>query len=268
MQFALRVFIWHFWVSLFLALCAMGVIFGLWFPYPYREISGGSQIFLMVIGVDAICGPTLIAIIANPKKSKRELIADFFFIGAIQLAALGYGIFSAAEARPVVLAFEVDRMVAVSASEIDPKELVEAPMNMRSLSWKGPQLVGTRKPSNSDEMLDALDHSLQGLEPSARPSWWQDVSNNAPDIRLRAKKVSDLVAVSSPESQILLNNAIEKSGLPVGGLFYLPLTSRWTKEWVVLFAEPMNIVGYASVDGFSTSAQSAHKNPEAIKAAK
>lgn len=249
-QFALRAFLWHLVISLFLASCILGLVLGLWFPYPYRDISGGVHLFFMIVGVDLICGPMLTAIIANPRKSRRELIVDFSFIGVIQLLALGYGIFSVAEARPVILAFEVDRMVVVAASEIDPKELVKAPSNLRFLSWKGPQLVGTRKPINSDEMLDALDHSLQGLDPSARPNWWQDFSKNIPDIKVRAKKVSDLMTIRSPEEQVILNKEIIKSGRSVESLFYLPLTSRWSKDWVVLFVAPMDIVGYAPVDGF------------------
>lgn len=249
-QFALRAFTWHLGISLFFALCAMGLILGLWFPYPYREISGGIRIFFMVVGVDVICGPMLTAVIANPRKSRRELGVDFSFVGIIQLAALGYGIFSAAEARPVALVFEVDRMVVVAASEIDFNELDRAPANLRSLSWKGPQLVGTRKPVNSDEMLDALDNSLQGLDPSARPSWWQDFSQNMPDIKTRAKKVSDLMAARSPEEQVILRKVINKSGRSMEELFYLPLTSRWSREWVILFVTPMDIVGYAPVDGF------------------
>jgi len=249
-QFALRAFSWHIGISLFIALCVLGLILGVWFPYPYREISGGIHLFFIVMGVDVICGPLLTAVLASPKKSKKELIVDFSFVGMIQLAALGYGIYAVAEARPVVLAFEVDRMVAVAASEIDSQELPGAPVNLRSLSWTGPQLVGVRKPLNSDEMMNALDHSLQGLEPSARPGWWQEFSKSIPDVKSRTRKISDLMAVRSPEDQVILNKAIRESGVSIEELFYLPLTSRQSKEWIVLFSASMDIVGYAPIDGF------------------
>jgi len=249
-RFAARFFFGHLGVSLIFSACLLGLILGVWFPYPYREISGGTHLFLIVIGVDVVCGPALTAVLVSPKKSKRELIADLSLVIVIQLVALGYGLYSVAEARPVVLAFEVDRMVAVTASQIDSKELAEAPLNLQSLSWTGPRLIGVRDPINNTEMMNALDHSLQGVEPSARPGWWQDFSKSIPEAKKRAKNPSELMAARPPRDQAILAEAIRATGKPIEQLYYLPLTSKKTLDWVVLFTSSMNVVGYAPVDGF------------------
>ena len=38
----------HLGISLVIALLAAALVFGLWHPYPYREISGERELFLIV----------------------------------------------------------------------------------------------------------------------------------------------------------------------------------------------------------------------------
>jgi hypothetical protein len=40
----------HACVSLVIAGLAAALVFLLWYPYPYREISGGRELFLLVMG--------------------------------------------------------------------------------------------------------------------------------------------------------------------------------------------------------------------------
>lgn len=232
---------------------ASGLVFLLWYRPPYNEISGGAHLFYLLIAVDVVCGPILTAILANPKKKKKELLLDFSLVIVIQMMALSYGLYFVFQARPVVIAFEVDRMVVVAAAEIDSNDLTKAPPALRKLSWGQPKFIGTRKPISNEEMMDALDHSLQGLEPSARPGWWQDFSKSIPDIRSRAKNLSQLMVNRSAGDRVILQEVIRKSGKNEEELFYLPLTSRRTKDWVIVFAysrDSLDISGYAPVDGF------------------
>ena len=45
-----RAFSIHFGCSLAIALLAALLVFGLWYPYPFREISGGRELFLLIVG--------------------------------------------------------------------------------------------------------------------------------------------------------------------------------------------------------------------------
>jgi hypothetical protein len=74
--------------------------------------------------------------------------------------------------------------------------------------------------------------SLNGVEPSARPGWWQAYDKSRPQIQQRMKKLSELRAVRPGKAQAAIDAAAAKAGLPVAELFYLPLTGQKKPRWV------------------------------------
>ncbi|MFV0680794.1 hypothetical protein [Ottowia sp.] len=231
------------------ALLFFAFVFGLLYPTPYRALLGVESVFLLVLVVDVVCGPLLTLILANPRKSRHERWLDFGLVGLIQTLALAYGLYSVWIARPVVLAFEVDRFVVVTANEVDVAALPKAPQNMRSLPFFGVRQVGTRAPDNSDEMLKSLEQQLGGLTPAMQPDWWVPWQDKIQDMKARAKPLSELMARRPQDAQALREAANAAKADPAK-LFYLPLTSSKVKEWVALLDADMKIVGYAPVDGF------------------
>lgn len=248
---ATKAFFIHFSLSLVIAAAAAALVFGVWFPYPYRELAGGQHLFFLMIAIDVVCGPLLTAIIFNPKKPSRELKMDIAVVVVLQLAALGYGLYSISLARPVRLAFETDRFVSVAAADIDSEKLKDAPAGLDALPWSGPVLVGTRAARDGDEVLESVNLSAQGLEPSARPGWWQDFDLNKDQARSRMQALSGLMQRLPPEKQAMLRDSINESRLKIEELHYLPLVSKKSlDEWIVLLDADARIVGYAPVDGF------------------
>jgi hypothetical protein len=240
----------HLGLSALVGLTAAAVVFGLWFPYPYRNLAGGQYLFLILVSVDVVCGPLLTAVLFNPLKSRRELALDLSLVAIVQIAALVYGIHVISQARPVVLAFEADRLVAVSAGQIAPADLEQAPPELRKLSWSGPVLVGTRDPKVGETMQSVM-LSLDGVEPSARPGWWQDYENNRPQIKQRMRKLTELRAARGAEAQAAIDAAAATTGLQLADLFFLPMTSpKMLDGWIALLDRDARIVGYAPVDGF------------------
>lgn len=240
----------HLCASALIALIAATVVLGAWFPYPYRHLAGGQRLFWIMAGVDVVCGPLLTLVLFNPAKSRRELRLDLSLVAVIQLAALAYGLYSISLARPVIQAFETDRFTVVSAAEIDPGQLPQAPPAWRTLPWNGPRLIGTR-PARNDELLLDIDLSLQGIGPGARPSWWQPYEQSIPAVQRRMKKLADLRAARPAAGQALIDQAVRQTGQPLEALFYLPLTSRKKlDDWIVLLNAEAAIVGYAPVSGF------------------
>lgn len=234
----------HLGISVLMGALVAVVVFGLWFPYPYRELAGGLQLFWILIGVDVICGPLLTAFIFNPRKSQRELTLDLLLIGLLQLAALAYGLYSISLARPIALVFENDRMVAVSAANILPgKE--------QKLSWTGPVLLSTRAPKNGQEMLESVGLSLQGIEPSVRPDWWQDYALSVPMVQTKMKPLQNFRSSLPSNWQHTLDNAVQKTKLPVDQLYYLPLVAGKNLDgWIALFDGSAQVVGFAPLGGF------------------
>ena len=245
-----KVFAIHLCLSALIALITAAVVLGFWFPFPHRHLADGQRLFWVMVGVDVVCGPLLTLVLFNPAKSRRELRLDLSLVALIQLAALAYGLYSISLARPVIQAFETDRFTVVSAAEIDPGQLPQAPPAWRTLPWNGPRLIGTR-PARNDEILLDIDLSLQGIGPGARPSWWQPYEQSIPAVQRRMKKLADLRAARPAAGQALIDQAVRQTGQPLEALFYLPLTSRKKlDDWIVLLNAEAVIVGYAPVSGF------------------
>jgi len=241
----------HLGLSALVAVGVAAVVFGVWFPYPFRALSGGQHLFWIVIGVDVVCGPLLTCVLFNPAKSRRELTLDLSLIALVQLAALLYGLHSASLARPVIMAFETDRLVAVSAAEINTGDLPQALPDFRALSWTGPVLVGTRGPKDGDETLKSIDMSIQGVGPSARPGWWQSYETSRPVVQQRMKKLDVRRAKLPQDKQVTVDEAAKKTGLSVDQLYYLPLVSQKQLDtWIALLDAEGTIKGYAPIDGF------------------
>lgn len=241
----------HFCITVLIALLAAFLVFGVWFPYPYRDLAGGLHLFWLLIVVDIVCGPALTAFLFNPKKSKKELVFDLSIISVLQISALIYGLYSIALARPVILAFETDRFVAVSEADIDVITLSQTSGEFQKLSWVGPLLVGTRMPIAGRETLESIDMSIRGVEPSARPNWWQSYELSRPLVERRMKSLLSLHAnVKNGDKDVIAATA-KKIGFSLDALSYLPLVSkRNLDQWIVLLDSKANIVGYAPVDGF------------------
>ena len=248
-HFAARYALRHALLSLLVALASAAVVFGLWYPTPYRQMLNVGQIYLLVLLVDLVCGPQLTLILASPTKSCRERWLDFSLIGLVQLGALLYGMHSVWVARPVVLSFEADRLVVVTANEIDHAKLAEAPEGLRRLPFTGVLHVGTRQPRDNKEFITSVEQGLAGLSPAMRPGWWRPWQQQIADMQARAKPLAELIARRPQDAQVL-RDAAQAIGVAPDKLLYLPLTSSKVKEWVALLDAQMNMVGWAPVDGF------------------
>jgi hypothetical protein len=248
-RFAVRWASGHLAVSAAVAVLSALLVFGLWYPNPWRQMLGVSGIFGLVLAVDVVCGPLLTLLLANPHKSRGERWVDLSLVAVIQLAALGYGLWSVFQARPVVLAFEVDRLVVVTANEVQIEQLPEAMPGLRSLPWGGVRLTGLRKARTSQEYLESIDQSMQGVSQAMRPGWWRPYEEVRPEVAQRAKSLA-LLMESRPELRDVLEKAVAQTKLSSASLRYLPLTSGKTSDWIALINEEGDMVGHAEVDGF------------------
>ncbi len=244
-RYALR----HLFVSVAVGITSTAYVFGLLYPPPYQAMLDVANIFLILLFVDVVCGPLLTLVLASPEKSHRAHAVDFTLIGTVQMLALLYGLHSMWVARPVILAFETDRLVVATANEIQTANLPQALPDMQRLPWWGITPVNTRQPKDGAESLQAIDLGLSGVSPAMLPDWWLPWETAQADMAARAKPVTELQQRRSKDAAVL-DAAIAATGHPAAALRYLPLTSSKTREWVALLDAQMRIVGYAPVDGF------------------
>lgn len=239
----------HLVASVAIAALAAAVIFLLWYPPPFAAIAGGTQLFLLVMSVDVVAGPALTFVAASPGKPRAELLRDLAVIAVVQLAALGYGLYTVSEARPVLLSFEIDRFRAVAAADIDPATLADAAPEFRSLSWTGPREIAAVKPTGANDQFRSMQLGMSGIDLSMDPRNWRPFAAQA-DAAWRAAKPLQKVVDRYPTTAADAQDIARAAGQALPALRYLPLLSR-RASWVVVLAEPgARIVGYLPVDGF------------------
>lgn len=239
----------HLGLSLLIALFAALLVFGIWYPYPYREISGGRELFLLVMTVDVILGPLITLVIFNRKKPWSELRRDLTVVVLIQLAALSYGLWTVAVARPVHLVFEVDRFRVVHAIDVPPELLDRAPPGVDALPLTGPTLLSVRPFRDNKEGMDATLVALQGVALAARPDLWQPYADAVPRIVAAARPVSALKTRFANRVDEIDRVVRLAGGNPQTAL-YLPLAGR--KSFWTVFLDPVtaNIVATMPLDSF------------------
>lgn len=205
--------------------------------------------FWLLVAVDTVIGPVLTLVVASPTKQRGELKRDLAVIGLLQLAALCYGLYTIALARPVHLVFEIDRFRVVSAADIEAERLVDAPAELRGLSWTGPTLIAAVKPEDPGELMRATELGLAGIDLSMNPKNWRDYAPHASQAWSRAGRAS-LLAAKYPEMAMPLNEIAQRAGVRLDDLRFLPLASRRASWSVLLDDGGKRVVGYLPVDGF------------------
>jgi hypothetical protein len=239
----------HLCISLLVAALAALLVFGLWYPYPYREISGGRSLFFLVVAVDVAIGPLITLAIFNRAKPRRELVMDFTVVGILQLAALGYGLWTVFAARPVHLVFEYSRLSVVHAIDIEPELLVKAPPALQALPLTGPTLIALRPFKDADEQFQFTMAALGGAPLAARSDLWQPYEDSKEAILHASRSASELRARFPAEAE-RIDQAIAATGHPVATLRYLPMVGRkeaWT-AWID--PDTTKPLGFLQLDSF------------------
>jgi len=245
----LRAALIHLGLSLLVALVCAALIFGLWYPTPFRQIAGGDELFLLIVSVDVIIGPLITLAVFDTRKPRKELVRDLTVVAVLQFGALAYGAYTLALARPAVVALEGSRLRVLPAVVFDGEALAKAPEGLRSLSWTGPMTVAAQVPDDPQERMKAIDMALAGIDVGARPELW--LAPQRTGVAFAAALLPlDRLKDRYPDGTRQLADAIAATGRPATELGYLPLLSR-RSDWVALVDKQSGaIVGYAPFDGF------------------
>lgn len=242
----------HLGISLGLALLAALLVFQVWYPYPYRDISGGRELFLLVVAVDVVMGPLLTLAVFNLNKPRGELRRDLTVIGLLQLAALAYGLWTVAVARPVHMVFEIDRFRVVHAIDIPSELLNHAPPELQQLPLMGPTLLSVREFSDSKEGFEATMAALQGAAIGARPDFWQTYDKAKPRILARARPLAELKA-RFPARVGDIDSALKSAsptGLSSASVAYLPLIGRKSFWTVLIDTNTAEVIAFVPLGSF------------------
>ena len=239
----------HLLFSVAVAFLAATLVFGLWYPYPYRELSGGRELFLLVVAVDVVCGPLLTLVLFNPSKLRSELWRDLGLVALIQLGALGYGLGTVWEARPLFLVQEIDRFKVVAAPELSAPAVAALPAALRARWWAGPLTVAIREPRDAQERQTVMFESVQGGRDYAeRPEFYLPYEGAAALKSLQRAKPLSVFLQKQPDQQDAARKLALEKGADLAQWLYLPVIGR--QDWVAVLDKQGQIQGFLRGDGF------------------
>lgn len=233
LHMASRVALAHLILILGIAALVAILIFWLWFPYPYYQLSGGTRLFVLFCAINIVCGPLLTLILFDPTKARWKWGLDLTLIVLLQVGAMAYGFYNIVQSRPVFLAFEGDRFRIVRAADVDLAQLDGIDGEFSRLSWTGPRLVGVKllKPTDPG-YVNSLTLAIQGLHPAFRPSRWVPYSMQKGDVIETLRPISSLSF--DTDSNKLISDLVSKKILSPSEMGYVPLVQESITDWVVI----------------------------------
>lgn len=242
----------HLSFSLLLGLTVFALFRFVWYPDALFTLAGAGKLLFLVVGTDVVLGPLLTLIVFNPRK--KSLIWDLTVILAVQIGALGYGVWVMAQSRPVFLVGVVDRYELVAANEIHPNELAKASRpEWRSLSWTGPTVVGAKASDDPEErMAQTMDAMQGGPDLAQLPKHFAPIEDLADQLTSRAHELSRFDTIA-PKEVTRLRNWLASEGLDEADVAVVPLKARLGMGAVLInrrSARPLrtaNFDGYASI---------------------
>ena len=239
----------HLLSSFFVAFLASILVFYFWYPFPYRELSGGRQLFLLIVFVDVVCGPLLTLVLFSPSKSRVELCCDLGFIVLIQLCSLSYGLYTVWEARPLFLVLDKDRFTVVVTSDIDKGSLGALQPSLKPGFFSKPVLVGLRNPVNLDEKNKVLLASISGGKDYAeRPEFYLPYEGSDALRSLMAAKPLAAFLKRQPDQQLAAEKLAAEKKADLAQWVYLPVRGR--QDWIAMLNNQGEIQGFLKGDGF------------------
>jgi hypothetical protein len=229
----------HLLICLAVGALLLALFWFVWYPWPLFEAVGGIEIFLMLLGIDVVLGPLLTLIVF--KSGKNTLKFDLAVIGALQIAALGYGVFTLLSGRPVYVAALGHRFDVIQATEIDDKELEAA---MQSLPRFGPRWVGVKSPTEKEERERVMFASLGGIDFGHFPQHHQPIENMKDEILKRAEYVYQLKK-HNPGAESAIDEWLSSRGLKPDQVRFQGLKGRVKDFTVVLDGTTAKVLGVA-----------------------
>lgn len=239
----------HLALSAVVAALTALLVFALWYPYPYGEVSGGRELFQLVVAVDVVLGPLLTLAVFNLAKPRGELRRDLAVIVLLQLAGLGYGLWTVHEARPVHTVFEYDRFRVVHAADIAPELAAHVPPGLELAPSGGPTLLSLRPFRDSAENADFTLAALGGVPLSARTELWQSYEAGRAQVLAAARPVAALKQ-RFPQQAAAIDAALDAARRDSTRASYLPLVGRKAVWTVLLDAQTAEVIGYLPLDSF------------------
>ena len=229
MRFRLKLFSLHLLSSATVLTLVLGSLYLGWYRWPGWYLTDVTRVIVVMVCVDVVLGPTLTFIIANQKKSGRELTRDIGIIVALQLCALTYGSVQLWNGRPLYYAFSENVLQLVQAYDIDPSEAKLGREQNPGLAphWYSlPRWIWAPLPQDPDERKKIFGAAISGGDDViSMPRYFKRWEEGLPSLRGQLKKVDD-VAYFAKSAKKKLKDKMRAAGMADDQSDTIPLTGR------------------------------------------
>lgn len=210
----------HLAMSLLVVVTVVGWVLGMWYPQALAQLSGVHTMLAVLVAVDVVIGPVCTFLIFD--RRKRGLSVDLAIIGALQLAALAYGVHVIEQGRPQFVVLVKDRFEVVAPSELTPDARLQMRNNVtvRSRSMS-PQWVAAKGPGPVTP-ASVLESMSGGRGWQHRPDLYEPLGLHLPAAAARGIPLAQIRHLN-PGSSKLLDQAVRASGEAEENLRVLPL---------------------------------------------
>ena len=238
-----KAFAIHLGISALVGSSVIAGMLAVWYPGPFFTAMGGSDLVMILLGVDVVLGPLVTLIVFNSRKRPFLLRMDLAIIGTLQALALAYGVSVIAEARPVYMVFTVDRFDLVAANDIKDAELARVTdARFRSVPWGRPPVIGVRSPTDPVEQMRIIQSALGGADLQTFPQYYVPYEAVAGQAIAKALPLSKLRR-RHPESASLIDGKLADLGRRDEDLRFLPLKARKRDCTVLIDAKTGTVAG-------------------------
>lgn len=214
-----------------------------WFPGALFGLTGGSGLLLILVSVDVVLGPLLVLIVY--KQGKSSLKFDLAVIALLQLSALGYGLYSVSQARPVYVVFTVDRFDVVTAKDLDPGDLVQVTLpQFKNVPWGRPQFIAVSRPTDIAAANKVLESALQGKDLQMFPQYYTEYSVATTEILKKAQSLESL----QKRAPQLIEKFLQGTGRSASSVRFLPVRAPKADGAVLIDATSAEPLQIAAVD--------------------
>jgi len=239
----LRLFLSHLAISAAIIGACVAFIVLAWYPPPLAQLEGVFTILLVMAGVDVGAGPLCTLVAASPKKTRGHLARDLAVIATVQLAALGYTVYTTFIARPAFIVYSVGQFEVEHANELQPEQLAKASLPaFASAPLFGPVYVEARFPEDPKEAARIVNSAIMtGFDIKDMPRYYRPWPSPGLDARDKGKPASALSSKSALADEVA--TLLKKHGVAEADALVFPIARTIDRGTVVVRESDLAVLG-------------------------
>ncbi len=252
MKFRFKMFGWHLACSVVLLTAVLGGLYLGWYRWPGWYLANALRVTPILVSVDVALGPLLTFLIANPAKPRQELARDISIIAIVQLIALGYGVSTLWNGRPLYYTFSEDRLQLVQASDLDAEERALAQKQNPELAphWYSlPRWVFAPLPEQESAKQAIIEAAVEGGNDVIQmPRYFQPWERGLGQLKAQLKTIEEQRDYSFHNKKPRLRQMMQEQGFSPDAKATILMTGQSPPMLVIFDPASMRIGGYLRSD--------------------